>query len=166
MNEENHTIALYRACFPEVARVIKKLGGTLEEAKDAFHDALLIYLERSEKGQDFIRTSAQAYLIGTARIRWLQTRRRPQFVELPGDWTEGELLQTDATAEETPSLWQLVRMGGARCMRLLSAFYFENATMDSLAGRFGFRNRRSATVQKYKCLEKIRSQLKQPKSYA
>ena len=49
---------------------------------------------------------------------------------------------------------------GKKCMDLLQAFYYEKASMSELSERFDFRNERSATVQKYKCLEKVRTQIK------
>jgi len=41
-------------------------------------------------------------------------------------------------------------------MRLLNAFYYEKLNMDEIAIRFGFSGKRSATVQKFKCLGKVR----------
>jgi hypothetical protein len=46
-------------------------------------------------------------------------------------------------------------------MELLSAFYYEKEDLQKLAQRFGFSGTRSATVQKFKCLEKVRETVKQ-----
>lgn len=75
MNQES-LVELYREVFPEAARLIKRLGGNLEEAKDAFHDALLIHLEREAKGTLQVRTSAKAYLIGITKILWLHSKNQ------------------------------------------------------------------------------------------
>src|ERR1700754_3215173 len=71
---EDPIIQLYRDSFPDVARMIRRKGGTLEEAKDAFHDALLIYMEKEKAGQLQLRSSPKAYLMGIARICWLRAR--------------------------------------------------------------------------------------------
>ena len=65
---EDPIIQLYRDSFPEVARMIRRKGGTQEEAKDAFHDALLIYMEKAKAGRLQLHSSPKAYLLGTARI--------------------------------------------------------------------------------------------------
>jgi hypothetical protein len=45
-------------------------------------------------------------------------------------------------------------------MELLQAFYYDKLPMNTIAGLFGFGGERSATVQKYKCLEKVRDIVK------
>jgi len=44
---------------------------------------------------------------------------------------------------------------------LLRAFYYDKLSMSKIANRFGFSSERSATVQKYKCLEKVRDLVKE-----
>jgi predicted DNA-binding protein YlxM (UPF0122 family) len=51
-------------------------------------------------------------------------------------------------------------------MELLKAFYYDHCSMQEVADRFGFNGRRSATVQKYKCLEKVREEIKTTQAYA
>jgi hypothetical protein len=46
-------------------------------------------------------------------------------------------------------------------MQLLSAFYYEKLDMETLAEQFGFSGPRSATVQKFKCLEKVKETVKE-----
>ena len=43
---------------------------------------------------------------------------------------------------------------------MLQAVYYFKYSMQELAEEFGFRSVRSATVQKYKCLEKVRNEVK------
>jgi predicted DNA-binding protein YlxM (UPF0122 family) len=46
-------------------------------------------------------------------------------------------------------------------MELLRAFYYDKLSMRKIAGQFDFNSERSATVQKYKCLEKVRDIVKE-----
>ena len=46
------------------------------------------------------------------------------------------------------------------CLELLTAFYYEHLPLRDIATKFGFNGTRSATVQKYKCLEKVREKIK------
>jgi hypothetical protein len=50
---------------------------------------------------------------------------------------------------------------GQKCMELLKAFYYDNLPVISIAGLFGYSGERSATVQKYKCMEKVRETIKE-----
>ncbi|MBS1688246.1 MAG: sigma-70 family RNA polymerase sigma factor, partial [Bacteroidetes bacterium] len=68
--EDKQLEQIYRETFPIVAGLVKKMGGDLSTAKDIFHDALIIYLERSRLNTLHIRTSPQNYILGIARILW------------------------------------------------------------------------------------------------
>jgi DNA-directed RNA polymerase specialized sigma24 family protein len=160
---EDPIIQLYRDSFPDVARMIRRKGGTLEEAKDAFHDALLIYIEKEKAGRLQLHSSPKAYLLGIARICWL--RARGATVALPEAFDAAEPDDADMEEREQSLQASLVRIG-KKCIELLKAFYYDNCSMQDIAARFGFNGTRSATVQKYKCLEKVRKEIKTNEAYA
>ncbi len=162
---EDPITSLYRDSFPDFVRMIRRMGGSPEEAKDAFHDALLIYMEREKAGKLDLRSSPKAYLLGTARICWLRTRGKGPVSELPEAFEAAEAEDTYEEEREQRLLESLVR-SGKKCMELLKAFYYDHCSMQDVADRFGFNGRRSATVQKYKCLEKVREAIKTTQAYA
>ena len=104
---EDPIIRLYRDSFPDVARMIRRKGGTLEEAKDAFHDALLIYMEKEKAGRLQLHSSPKAYLLGTARICWL--RARGATVTLPETFDAAEPEDADIEEREQRLQVSLVR---------------------------------------------------------
>lgn len=147
--------ALYRDTFPDVARVIKQLGGDLEMAKDLFHDAMIIYMEKAPAE---IRVSAKAYLIGITRILWMKQQklriREQAFV-----------LEDFHVPEEEQPLFAYLRAAGEKCMQLLQAFYYEQMDLQEMADTFHYSNVRSVTVQKHKCLQKVRATVKNATFY-
>ena len=46
-------------------------------------------------------------------------------------------------------------------MELLKSFYYDELPLNDIAETYGFSGVRSATVQKYKCLEKVRETVKE-----
>ncbi|HYE54480.1 MAG TPA: sigma-70 family RNA polymerase sigma factor [Chitinophagaceae bacterium] len=165
MANEDTMEQLYRDSFPAAARLLQRMGATLEDARDAFHDALLIYLEKTRQGSVTIRTSPKAYIVGTARIIWLHTRKdvdANQDIDSLLPQEVADYLADEASCEESKekAVVGYLRMAGQKCMEILKAFYYLNLPLSQIATRFGFNGTRSATVQKYKCIEKIRSQLK------
>jgi DNA-directed RNA polymerase specialized sigma subunit, sigma24 homolog len=148
--------ALYRDTFPHVARVIKQLGGDLETAKDLFHDAMIIYME---KNPPEIRVSAKAYLIGITRILWMKQQKlkiREEGLSIPEDFYASEAEQP---------LLEYLRTAGEKCMQLLQAFYYEQMELQEMADTFHYSNVRSVTVQKHKCLQKVRATVKNTMLY-
>ncbi|MDB5011477.1 MAG: polymerase subunit sigma-70, partial [Mucilaginibacter sp.] len=65
-------INLYKEAFPAVAKYISRRGGSFDEAKDIFHDALVIYYENKVSAS--IKNDI-AWLVGTAKNLWLKKYR-------------------------------------------------------------------------------------------
>jgi hypothetical protein len=60
----------------------------------------------------------------------------------------------------TGKLFTFLERAGGKCMQILTEFYYHRLPMEKIMRKFGFSSERSATVQKYKCLEKIRDIVK------
>lgn len=159
-------MSLYLEIFPAVARHISKMGGTFEEAKDVFQDALVIYYEKTRVVNMDLKQGEKAYLFGIARHLWnkryKESSKEVSFGQLDNSFDEKGGL-ADLPYEEVSSarLLGLLAKAGEKCMQLLSAFYYENLDMETLAKRFGFSGARSATAQKFKCLEKVKETVKE-----
>lgn len=159
---EQELLGIYRDTFPSAAQQIKRMGGTLEDAKDVFHDALLIYLERKATGQLQIHTSVKAYLLGITKILWLHSRKQ-YFSPLPEEVES--FVQEEQQESEEKNITDYLMFAGQKCLQLLKAFYFEQLSLKDIASQFGFNGVRSATVQKYKCIQKIRTEVKNMNVY-
>lgn len=163
LTEQESWVSLYRESFPAAVQQVKRLGGTSEEAKDVFHDALLIYMERKASGKLNIQTSVKAYLLGITRILWLHSRDR-NFSALPEE-VENYVEEEQGSSEEEKNLFHYLAIAGEKCMQLLKAFYYDELGLREIARHFGFNGIRSATVQKNKCIQKIRNEVKKMKTY-
>ncbi len=153
--------ALYKTTFPAVARYISQMGGSLDEAKDVFHDALVLYYERCLREENPPQQE-KAYVLGIVKHLWSkQFQEKIRYTSLDPLPEEKEPLSAKAETPSTEKLLRFLEKAGEKCMQLLSAFYYEKLPPEVLAGKFGFSGVRSATVQKYKCLEKVRDTVKQ-----
>lgn len=153
---------LYKTVFPLVARFVGKQGGSLENAKDIFQEGLLVYYEKKTLGSEVDIKNYKAYVYSTCRNLWFQKFNQDKMeekIELAGD-PEGE---PETTAISKSKILQLLETAGRKCMQILHSFYYEKLSLEEIAEEQGFSNVRSATVQKYKCLEKIRDTVQQKK---
>jgi len=154
---------LYESCFPRVAQLVKALGGGYEDARDIFQDALLILYEKAVEGKLDIQSSPAAYLVGIAKHLWLRQRRQNgNLITFNGLEKEIAIPEDVYQEPEKPRLrlFRFLAAAGRRCMEILQAFYYQQMPLPEIAEEFGFANTRSATVQKHKCLEKVREQVK------
>lgn len=151
-------IRLYKTAFPGVGRFVKTYGGSLEDAKDVFQDALVIYFEKHITDDFSPRVNEQAYLHGIVRHLWYKKHHVKQLEKiLPEELEHTPLPQTEVVVSER--LLSFVERSGKRCMELLRSFYYEQLSMKEIAARFAFSGERSATAQKFKCLEKVRDSI-------
>ncbi|SDS38682.1 DNA-directed RNA polymerase specialized sigma subunit, sigma24 family [Mucilaginibacter mallensis] len=148
-------IRLYKKAFPTVAAYISRRGGSFDEAKDVFQDALVIYYEKTINTD----TNEIAYLIGIAKHLWLKRYRdNDQNIPLENIDVSADM---DDESPSTKRIMHFLEKAGSKCMELLKGFYYDQLPLTDIASAFGFSGVRSATVQKYKCLEKVRETIKQ-----
>jgi len=159
-DREKLFMSLYKKAFPAVARYISKMGGSFDEAKDIFQDALIIYYEKTVKGAIALQSNEQAYLLGIARHLWAK-RFRENMLLTPIEDHEDNFLM-DETLQPSPArLMHYLETAGQKCMEILKAFYYDNLPVNKIAALFGYSGVHSATVQKYKCMEKVRETIKE-----
>lgn len=148
---------LYERAFPPVTQFVRKMNGSFEDAKDIFHDALVIFCEKQQDKTFVLRTSPEAYIMGVAKHLWAR-KFRLNVKELATDFSETEMSITlpDEPDVSTNRLLDFLETAGEKCMQLLRTFYYEKQSIKNIVQLFGYRNEHSATVQKFKCLEKLR----------
>jgi DNA-directed RNA polymerase specialized sigma24 family protein len=150
---------VYEKAFPRVAKFVKSMGGTFDDAKDIFHDALVVYFEiKPEK----IHSSDQAYILGIAKHLWIQKFNRSRLSVSLDSMEQQIIIPNDYYSEvNNKRLLRILESAGKKCMDLLRAFYYEKLKIKSLVRTLGYSNEHSASVQKYKCLEKVREVVKE-----
>ena len=164
-------VDLYQRVFPVVANYVAKMGGVLDEAKDVFHDALLVFYEKSMSKPPDLRHGEKAYIFGIARHLWIKRyneyRRHSPLVQLMAEFDDdvGIGWADDAPQGDAGSannrIMRVLQTAGEKCVQLLTAFYYEKLDMPEVARRFGFSGARSATAQKFKCLQKVKQVVKE-----
>ncbi len=160
-NRQQLFLNLYQEVFPIAAKFIRKQGGNLEEAKDVFQDALIVYYERVVvgSGKRLNVDSNQGYLLAVTRNLWYKRVNEHRNFESLSKANEVKS-EGQETHLSSMKLLSILETSGRKCLEILQSFYYHKVSMTDLASQFGFASRRSATVQKYKCLEKVRDQLK------
>jgi len=151
---------LYKQAFPLVAKFISERGGSFDEAKDIFQDALVIYYEKLVTANVLLQYSERSYILGIAKHLWAK-KNKQNSQQIPLDDSLAGIAMEETGISAPEKLLDLLHHSGKRCMDLLRAFYYDKLSMSGIARRFGFSSERSATVQKYKCLEKVRDLVKE-----
>ena len=147
---------LYEEVFPHVAKFVANRGGTFDDAKDIFHDSLVILYEKSSDEKPAYE-APERYLVGIAKHLWIRKfdddRKKvgldemEKAISLPEDYFE----------PEESRLTSLLELTGRKCLQLLRAFYYDSLSLERIKTTFGFSTTHSASAQKFKCIEKMRN---------
>jgi len=151
-------MTLYKKAFSPVARYVQRMGGSLYEAQDIFQDTLIIYYEKVTSAQTEIILNEKAYLLGIAKKLWLQRYKAGSKNEPLHDY-DTVVVPDEQLA--TGKILYYLETAGKKCMELLKAYYYDRMPVNEVTTLFGYSGTHSATVAKYKCLEKVRETVKQ-----
>ena len=158
---EQFFTALYEDTFPTVAKFIANRGGSFQDSKDIFHDALVILYEKMVQQKLAVDVSPEFYLIGIAKHLWGR-KFKDNHKKVGLDELEKTITLPEDYFEAPESrLTSLLELTGRKCLELLQAFYYDNLPLQQIKATFGFSTVHSASVQKYKCIEKMRNTIQE-----
>jgi DNA-directed RNA polymerase specialized sigma24 family protein len=153
---------LYERAFPGVAAFVSRQGGSFDDAKDFFHDAMVIYYEILTEHPEKIHTSEEAYILGIVRHLWIRKNKQDRRLTVAGETGLDVAVPGDYfPSVDQKRLLRILAFAGKQCMDLLRTFYYGNMTLKQVAGTLGYANEHTASARKYTCLEKIRKIVKE-----
>ncbi|HEX8425339.1 sigma-70 family RNA polymerase sigma factor [Hymenobacter sp.] len=164
-NRDQTLTQLYQHTFPMVRHHVLQHGGTAQDAKDVFHDALVVFYEKAVGGTLELTASASTYVVAVARNLWRREqgrRQRCHYADLDEEHLQLPDQVTPATVDPAAevSVLEYVERLGEKCKSILLSFYYFQQPLEQIADTHQYRNVRSATVQKFKCLERLRNSVR------
>lgn len=152
----------YEKAFPMVAQFVSQMNGSLQDAKDIFQDSLVIFIEKSEDPEFRVDTFPERYILGIAKHLWIRKYKRDyKTVSLSAMESSITIPVDFYPTPHTLRLLKFVEAAGKKCLDLLRSFYFEQLSIPEMAKGLGYGSEHSVSVQKYKCMEKVRETIKE-----
>ncbi|MDD3723709.1 MAG: sigma-70 family RNA polymerase sigma factor [Lutibacter sp.] len=161
VDDEKTIYDFYEKEFSKIAWFILKNSGTVEDAKDIFHDALVILMDKYTWGKLDLDCSLGTYIYSISRNLWMerlrQIKKEYNFKDIV--YYRTKEIPIDYYSEE-PDIFEMVSKAieslGDPCKQLLELYYFENHSWETVAYLMKYSSAASARNQKYKCLERVR----------
>lgn len=147
--------------WPKAKKLVLKMGGNGDDARDLFHDALFVLYKKLQGEQFVLSGSLNGFLYHTTRILCLEKLRKEnrnvRFTGELADEAAYELLEEDNKQQLAQKALEKL---AEKCRVILHMFYWEKRSMESIASRLGLKSEQAAKTQKYKCLEAARNEFK------
>jgi len=150
---------IYKNFAPKIHRFIVSKGGSVEDAKDVFQDALMVIYTKA-KEPDF-ELSSQFYTYLYSVCRFVYDRKRKKKSNNSVTITEQERfideqdIEREIIKRERYRVYQLnFKKLGALCQELLTLFYAKK-TMGEIAHQLELKNEHTARNRKYRCQKEL-----------
>lgn len=169
IKDNNATVLkkLYTSNYHKIEALVIKNNGTCDHAKDIYQEAFIV-VWKHVKTDRFVpqnETALQGYLYQIARNKWMDVLRSPRFKKTKLIKHELSLLdkniehyeddEQELFKQKLQQTMEAFKNLGAPCKQLLTAFYFEKASLRDIADQLKIEEN-TARTKKYRCMEKLR----------
>lgn len=159
LDREKALERIYARAYPMVLHYVKQRYGTDQDAKDVLQDAIILFYEKVVEGNLTLTAAVTTYLMGICKNLWRREleRRNRQSAFAPEEMNHpSEDGQETNLEQPTQTVMDYVEQLGEKCKNILVSFYYQGHKMEQISSENGYRNLHTATVQKFKCLERLR----------
>ena len=160
--EEKAFIKLYKY-FPKVENFVKTYGGTTQEAKDLFQDAIIIVHEKLKSNNLTLTATVETYLFSVCKYQWKdilkQKNKNVSISDSQEPNFENDFIDEIEYQNKLKKGEKALNAIGERCLHLIKLFYYEGLSMKEIAAKLRFKTVNVAKNQKYKCLERAKKKL-------
>jgi len=165
--DEKALVLLYESNRKMISAFIARNNGTHDDYEDMLQEALVVLWERVRAGRFEYSSKLSTFLFGTVKNIWLRRlakAKRGIPTDLQSDDQAdptGSVLDTMIENEETAAVRNALEKIGEQCKKLLLLFYWEECSMEEIAGKLGFANAETVKSKKYQCKKSLEKILKQ-----
>ncbi|MCO6488400.1 MAG: sigma-70 family RNA polymerase sigma factor [Phaeodactylibacter sp.] len=150
---------IYRLYLPRAANLITQNGGSAEDARDIFQEALIILYEKAGRPGFELNSSLYTLIYGICRNLWgnrlqKKSNRTVTFPEDDKYRLDEDLERSIEEAEENRIFWDAFDQLGDDCRKLMRLF-FDKVRMEKIAEIMGFGSVNYAKKRKFQCKERL-----------
>ncbi len=163
--QENAFRCLYRQYYGLIESIVTQNNGGPEDAKDIFHDGLIVLFNNAKKEGFMLSSALKTYLYSICRNLWLMKLRKTKKETPLQDHHEHiplaeNIFDTLLTNERKQFVTQLLNKIGEDCRRLIELFYFHKMKMAKIKEVFNLGSEQAAKNKKSNCMKKLREMAK------
>lgn len=165
LNKNSKTIELiYQTFASKIQRYVIGKGGSIEDAKDVFQDALMLIYKKSQSPDFKLTSQFYTYLFGICRHLYDRKRKKKSNnnVTIIDDnrFIDEYDIENAILKQEKHTLYELnFQKLGIFCQQLLSLFYAKTS-MQEIATQLNLKNEHTARTRKYRCQKKLEEFIK------
>ena len=151
---------LYEKIFPKVRAFILKNGGDLDESKDIFQDALLVFCSKVKSNTYVHATEIDGFIYSISRNMWInrfKIKSRKSSLTLEDIHLESDvdMERVIIMKEQADTITLLLDQLGEVCKEILLDVIYHKLSMKEICEKMGFANENVAKTKNYKCKQRL-----------
>ena len=83
--DDKSVLFIYKTCLPSVSKYICRNGGSQDDARDVFQEALMALYKQAKESEFVLTASIKTYIFSICRYQWLKTLRKNDRLESLGE---------------------------------------------------------------------------------
>jgi RNA polymerase sigma factor (sigma-70 family) len=141
-------------------KYILQNNGNEADARIILQDALVVFWENARKKDFVLKSKISTYLYAVARKKWLQEltyRKKYTTLDQLGD-KPGNSAPIDDSMEEnelSDIVKNCMKQLSILCQQILTAFYYDEKSMQEISKSLGLANEDVAKSKKYQCKKEL-----------
>lgn len=160
---------IYIKFAPKIQHLIVKMGGTTEDAKDVFQDALLIIFDKTKTPNFQLSVQFYTYLYSVCRIVFLKKinkNNRRKFINETFKLSS-EIYDLDEAIfklEKNKIYKDAWGKLSTKCQEVLE-LYYDGKSMNEIARTLGYKTSAYTRIVKLRCKDKLEALIKKDPKY-
>lgn len=169
-NGETAVFKYLYADFEKISGFVTQNSGKEEDAKDFFHETLIVFYEKITNGEFELKSKLSTYLYSVCKNLWLYHLRSNKPVvynalniEDKNDFFEEIAVDGHENVSEKEEIMNLVaeKLENLEepCHSILMLFYYKKLDYKTIAQKLNYKTEKVVKNQKYRCLQKLKESL-------
>ena len=162
---------IYNQFFPSVRHYIYRNNGSIEDARDVFHDAIIVVLQKAREDALDLKCSLKTYIYAICRNLWLKKIGSEKAEMISYDEIQDTLAGADLIEEEFFNIGRarllfqkhMVRMSPT-CRRLIG-YFLDGKSFREITEIMQYENESYARKRKYRCVKILVRRIKSDPDY-
>ncbi len=155
---------VYSSNYPAIERMVLKNSGSSDEAKDVFQDAMLVFYKNISKEGFELTAAISTYIFAISRRLWLKRLKQKSKLSYDQEDASVEAFDFELISKNPDEIMlrvvELLKQRGKNCLDILKRIYFNNQSFDQIADALGYASGQVVREQKYRCIKRVREDLK------
>jgi RNA polymerase sigma factor (sigma-70 family) len=155
---------IYKEIYPYIESYVMHHGGTADNARDVFQDAMLIIYKKIKNEELKLHCKFSTYLYAVCKLKWIQNRKKHYFrinkLKEVAHVAESETAYNVHSHDESKALFEKhFNRLAPDCQKLLR-LYFNGFTIEDIQKEMGISSIEKTSDKKYRCKKDLIKRIK------